>query len=246
MSKKKDKAGLDPNAWMITFSDLLTLMLTFFVLLLSMSSMDDMKLKEAFGALKGAVGVLEYGAGSAVNKDSFITSRNISATAKSDLLKLFKELKGVMEAEKTVDIMKVLNIEGTEIEVRSDSRGAVIALPSMVLFPPGRAELREEGEKLLSQISIVLRRPSNLVSVDGHTDDRPQTSSRFPTAWELSMARAVTVLHYLVEEEGLLPQRFIASGYGSNRPLVANDTSAGRQRNRRVEIVLLKERTFWR
>jgi chemotaxis protein MotB len=246
VSKKKEKAGLDPNAWMITFSDLLTLMLTFFVLILSMSSMDDMKLKEAFGALQGAVGVMELGKGADVSPDTLVNFKGIQAATRGDLMRLFEELKRAMNVKNNEIFRKFIKIRDAQIEVKSDVRGAVLALPDMVLFPPGQATLHEKGKELLGDIGLILRRSTNLVSVGGHTDDRPPASDRYPTGWDLSMARALSVLHYLVEEYHLLPQRFIATGYGSNRSLAANDTSAGRAKNRRVEIVLLKDRTFWR
>lgn len=241
-----DGNKLDPNAWMITFSDMLTLMLTFFVLLLAMSSLNDMKLKEAFGALQGAVGPLEKGQGAEVGSNPAMKLKTLPGKADKELIDLYANIKRVLDEDPARGFPKSLEVKGREVTVRADENGAIIVLPEVVLFPPGETSLHQEGEDLLDGVAVILRKFTNMVLVDGYTDDRPPSSAQYPTAWELSMGRALSVLDYLVEKGNILPQRISAEGNGANYPMASNETSAGRARNRRVEIVLRKERTFWR
>lgn len=246
MAKPREKFKVDPNAWMLTFSDLLTLLLTFFVLLLSMSSLNELRLKEVFGSLQGAVGAFEKGAEVEVGRQPLILHRRLPGKTGSELAEISEQLRKALDLDTPKDFAKTMKIENTEIDIRADEKGAIVAIPHSILFPSGQAELQENGKRALSLLGPVLRSFNNLISVDGHSDDRPPTSDLYPTGWELSMARALSVLHYLVNHENLLPQRFTAVGYGSTRPLEANDTAKGRAANRRVEIVLIRERTFWR
>lgn len=246
MAKKQEKFKLDPNAWMLTFSDLLTLLLTFFVLLLSMSSLNDMKLKEAFGALQGAVGAFEKGVQSEIGQPPLIDQEGLPGKAGQAFMEVSKEIKKALDLATPKDFANTVKIEEAEITIRADERGAIITIPQMVLFSAGETEMNEEGKKVLDVLGPVLRSFNNLLSVDGHSDDRPVTSALYPTGWELSMARALTVLHYLVEHENLMPQRLTAMGHDATRPVASNDTAEGRARNRRVEIILVRERVFWR
>ena len=246
MAKKKKKVGLDPNAWMLTFSDLLTLLLTFFVLLLSMSSLNDMKIKEAFGALQGAVGAFEKGVQSELGQPPIIIRQSLPGKAGQSFMEVSNDIKKALDLATPKDFANTVKVEETEITIRADERGAIVAIPQMVLFSPGEAEMKEEGKRLMAVLGPVLRSFNNLLSVDGHTDDRPVTSALYPTGWELSMARALTVLHYLVGQENIMPQRLTAMGYDATRPVASNDTAEGRARNRRVDIILVRERVFWR
>jgi len=238
----------DSTAWMVTFSDLLTLLLTFFVLLLSMSSLNSLKLKMVFGHLPGAVGPLEKGMGSGVERPLVIPYKRFPTKAGDDLLNkyLYLQLKRTLQEGAQEAHVLTIKLDDTEVQIRADERGAAIALPEMVLFPPGEIELQDRGKRLLNTIGVVLQRFNNPIAVEGHTDNQPPSSVQYPTNWEVSMGRAHSVLHYLVEEIGLMPQRLSAAGYASHRPIVANDSPSGRAQNRRVEILLLKSRTVWR
>lgn len=131
------------------------------------------------------------------------------------------------------DLQQSVQLELTE-------RGVVVRFADRILFDLGKADLKPEAIAILDQLAEVLREVPNPVRVEGHTDDLPINNERFPSNWELSTARATTVIKQLVEEYGLDPRQFSAAGYGEYRPLVPNDSMENRALNRRVDIVLLR------
>ncbi|MDP8221961.1 MAG: flagellar motor protein MotB [Candidatus Lernaella stagnicola] len=272
MARKKDAGpGSDPNAWMVTFSDLLTLLLTFFVLLISMSSLDDKKLKEAFETLMPIVGVGMMDGPpipSTGNKDDrllVIRRALIQAIAferaklGSDLVNI--EIPGGTDSgfpentdgspEGGDDPRKIRpggdgadsgNGEAPEpestLEVFADERGLIVRLPAGITFSSGRADLRPEFKLVLESIGRTIKEKDLIAVVEGHTDDRPISTLRFASNWELSMSRAASAVRFLAKVVGVGPERLAASGYADTRPIATNQTSQGRQKNRRVEVIL--------
>lgn len=135
----------------------------------------------------------------------------------------------------------VLGRDGTlpGIEVASSMRGLVISLPEAGSFPAGRAELSTGARTVMLDLAQELRGLPNLIRVEGHTDDVPIHTPQFASNWELSTARATTVVQYLIEAGGVDPARLGAAGYAEYRPRLSNDTPDARARNRRVDIVVL-------
>jgi chemotaxis protein MotB len=130
------------------------------------------------------------------------------------------------------------------VQVHVDKRGLVITLLSdKTFFDSGSAELSPEALPVLDEIYSFMKKNQNLIRVEGNTDNVPIHTASYPTNWELSTARAVTVVRYLVEHDGLSPTRISAAGYGEFRPRKGNDTDANRLQNRRVDIVLLNATT---
>lgn len=130
-------------------------------------------------------------------------------------------------------------IEAKQVKLEMGERGLVITFVAEVLFDSGKAKLRGEGKDALDKIAKVLRDEAlqNEIGIEGHTDNEPIKYSGWKSNWELSTARATTVLHYL-EEKGIAPKKLSATGYGEYRPVASNDTVEGRQKNRRVEIII--------
>jgi len=133
---------------------------------------------------------------------------------------------------------------GSEIVLSIEERGLVIRFMDKVLFDSGRASLRPESIEILSSIAEVLNKEefsNRLIKVEGHTDTVPTGNlSEFPTNWELSSTRATNVLRFLVEEKGIDGSRISSSGYSYYRPIAPNDTAENKQKNRRVDIVILR------
>lgn len=130
-------------------------------------------------------------------------------------------------------------IESGRLRVRIVRNRMVVELPQGILFDTGSARLKEEGEQTLAEVAQVLATiPNRQFQIAGHTDDRPINTRRFPSNWELSTARAVTVTRYLVEQS-LDAQRLSAAGYADSQPVASNDTEEGRAQNRRIEIQLV-------
>jgi len=231
MAKKQKGCDCEPGlpGWMATFSDMMTLLLTFFVLLLSMASLDQQKIKEAIGSLQGSLGVLQGGTKTEVNIRELIPSFEIVEVSRRKLIE-----RNFDEVRKWLTKLKM------EEKVRADrtEQGILIHVNSQVLFQIGAAEVNPEAIAVLHEIAEVLRSNKAEVRIEGHTDNVPIHTERYPSNWELSTARAVKVLRYFVEKEKMDPLRFSAVGYGDTRPIASNETPEGRAKNRRVTLVL--------
>lgn len=131
-------------------------------------------------------------------------------------------------------------ISDKQVKLQMMEKGLVITVVGDLLFDSGKAKIRQEAYTLLEKISRVLKENmANFnVGIEGYTDDQPIKHSGWKTNWELSTARALSVLHHIADEQGISPERLSAIGYGEYRPIASNDTKDGRQQNRRVEIVI--------
>ncbi len=154
---------------------------------------------------------------------------------------LKRELTTLERAKRELENQLKGEIDDREVSIEMLEKGLVITFVSEVLFDSGKAKLRSDSLSKLSKVAGVLKTTvRNLnVGIEGHTDNVPIKHSGWKSNWELSSARAMSVLHDLVEKEHLNPRRLSATGYGEFRPMVSNDTKQGQQRNRRVEIVIL-------
>lgn len=217
--------------WLVTFNDVMTLLMTFFVMVFAMSSLDFMKMKSFTGALQSALGVLEEGT---------MTSVALVDSLEDLAAQGGWNVDGEEERESIGAAITDLDAE-VGVSVQMSDRGALITLKDTVLFGSGRAEISADAFPLLDKIAFILKRSSFPISVEGHTDNVPISTGRFPSNWELSVARAVIVVRHLCEKGGMPPQRLSAAGYGESKPLVPNDTPEHRASNRRVEIILIKE-----
>lgn len=213
---------------------MVTLILTFFILLYSYSNIDVQKFRALMGALQGSLGVLPGG------KSLSDAAGVLDATALGET-GLGSTAGGVDQREVLRQrVMEALAMEGLgQAEVVITERGLLVRFLEGVLFDLGRAELKPEARQILQRLGGVLAGIPHAIQVEGHTDDLPITSGRFPSNWELSTARAARVVRFLIEESGIAPQRLSAAGYGEYRPVAPNDSEAHRMRNRRVDIVVV-------
>ena len=240
MSKRRHKGheGGHENAerWLLTYADLITLLMVFFVVLYSMSSADTTKWKQISTALQQAfnVDVLRGQTASALDDGSSAPAlpvdNAIQDTEVPTATRIQNKIQAAVEGQS----------QAPDVSVGVDTQGVVIRLSGSYLFDSGRAELKPNSFGVLDAIASELKLLPNDVSVDGHTDSTPILDSpRYPTNWELSAARALAVTRYFTETDGLQSTRLEAAGFGEFRPLVPNDTRAHRALNRRVEIHLL-------
>ncbi len=220
-------------AWMTTFADMMTLLLTFFVLLLSFATMDITRFRMALGSVKNALGVQYEHVGYVEAVATSIIE--FSEHESSDQL-------NITDAMLIRQIRNIVAQEGLEevIEVEMDARGVIVRITGEVLFDPGSNDLRPDGSTMLDAVAKVATLADYPMSVEGHTDNRPIHTTRFPSNWELSTARATAAMRYLVSEQHIDPARMSVAGYADMRPLATNDTEQGRSRNRRVEFVFVK------
>ncbi len=219
-------------AWMATFSDMSTLLLTFFVLLLSFATMDVKKFQDALGSIQKALGFMPSGPGMFQHtmKPTFMQPPMANAV-KSSASRLIKE-----ELEEMV-AMKGLE---EDVEVEDTKRGVVLRVKGRVFFNSGTAELKPEAYPILDRIAEMLKKYPGRVSIEGHTDNVPVRGGRFKSNWELSAARAYAALKYL-QSKGVDVKKINIAGFADTRPIASNDTPEGRAKNRRVEFVFYEE-----
>lgn len=152
-----------------------------------------------------------------------------------------KELSELERAKLELEASLKKEIGEYKAKLKMTERGLVITFVSEVFFDSGKDKVKQDGESALLKVSEVLNRdvPSSEVAIEGYTDNDPIKHSGWKTNWELSSARALAVLHYFVDECKVKPQRLSANGYGEFRPVAPNDSAQDKQKNRRVEIVIL-------
>jgi chemotaxis protein MotB len=218
-----DDGGIN---WRVTFNDMITLLMVFFAMVFSLSTMDLPGIYGAKIQLQSGIGVFEAGKKTAVGVVDDLTGYDIN-TEPSE-----KEIENSMEE---------LELE-TGIDVIYTDRGIVINLENDILFESGSADLQPQGQRVLKNTATnILSKISNKIIVEGHTDSDAISSEQFPSNWELSTKRAVNVVKYFIDVGGILPKRLAAAGYGETRPRFPNDSRETKIKNRRVEVVITTE-----
>jgi chemotaxis protein MotB len=217
-----------PMAWMTTFNDLMTLLMVFFVLLFAMGNPDPEKFQNFQNQLQSGLGVMQAGRNNGQGPPS---ESQGSAAGKTE-----NPVEAPPENTVADNFQELTRTQGLEAEYTP--KGLRITLSDALLFKSGSASLTEDGLRLLGQISAVIGPLQRQVRVEGHTDDRPIATPRYPSNWELSAARAIGVVNYFSTQGGIPAARLSAAGYGAFKPRGTNDNEAQRAANRRVEIVL--------
>ncbi len=220
--------------WLAAFGDLMSLLLCFFVLLLSMSTMDAKKVQEAIGSLAGALSVLEGGTKTEISRE-----RQQMATPLESQDETSNRVKTAVK-KTIVEVNEMLKATGSpQVVLEEAEEGFIIRLPGALLFKPGSAKIENEDAILfLKRIALIIDRlPKNLhINVSGHTDDTmPDKNSPYRDNWELSAARGISVVKELIKDK-VDPKRLIASGRAQYAPIASNATPEGRAKNRRVEL----------
>ena len=234
-----ENQGTGTSGWLTTFNDLVTLLMVFFVLVFSTSSIDTNRLKDFSGALQSGFGVLQQGRQAPVQVvDSDQPIRHDAGQQQPAVEDL--PAPASKDADEIVHRFRALE-ELAGIQVTSCEQGILITVEGNILFDFGKADLHLRSAALLGKIADAIRTGNDPVRIEGHTDNVPIQTRRYPSNWELSTARAVQVLRYFVEQQSLAPARFSAVGYGDARPRFPNDTAEHRSKNRRVEIILVTE-----
>ena len=218
--------GAGMMRWLLTYADMITLLLALFIILFSISTINKVKLQRLVRDLGGG-----FNSQDAINNPP----NGMTTAATKDALQ-------AMQAQLQTYISKnnVQSQVQTKIMREGKKRELVITLLSdKQLFDSGKADLKNGTKKILDEVYLQLKGRTNQVRVEGNTDNVPISNSQFPSNWELSAARATGVARYFVEHDGLSPRRISALGYGEYRPRFRNDTEAHRAANRRVDVVIL-------
>lgn len=272
MARKRRKEECKGGAsWLTTYGDMVTLLLTFFALLLSFSSMETRKFESAIGSLRGALGITSsvMSMSPTQNVIQFPSHGGMTSPAESDVEAEIAEIAQALEvvveelqemqeqmqekqmqqieaalqdenfaeAEEMMEQLEAMQMDDA-FELIPVDEGIRITLKSELLFDSGSGSLRPDFFPILSQISKLTGNTDNTIIVEGHTDDRPMSSAAYPSNWELSAARASSVIRYMTEVNNVDPDRFVLKAYGEFRPIASNETRAGRAKNRRIEIFI--------
>ncbi len=224
---KKDECIKGAPKWMVTFGDLMSLLLCFFVLLLSFSTMDPAQFKEVSGSLEKAFGVQKQEITFEIPKGVDIVSRDFNPVFSVDIV-----------LEKIKSAIKLELIKG-EVEVEALSDRVILRMNDEVTFAPGSDRLTEPAKVILDKMRKIIEEVPGEVLVAGHTDNVP-VHGRFPSNWHLSAARAASVVVYLLSKHSIVPTRLAAVGYGDSRPIAPNNSPENRARNRRVELIFMQ------
>ena len=240
MKIEEVKTGEVPS-WMVTFSDLATLLLTFFVLLLSMSSMDDKSLRSLFTNFTSSCGILNFKELGEVYRPRDVMIDGIYQRLKDTLV--------IKRSDDPVDIPSevedsILNESGGKVVMQEIEGGFKLVFGHKLMFDSGKAEIKDEMKPILDLVAKFINSSSFQVYIDGHTDNVPIHSKEFPSNTSLSLTRAYNIMAYLIKE-GDVPASFLAlGGYGEKHPIGSNDNPSGRDQNRRVELIF-KSKTYF-
>ncbi len=222
--QKKEKGGGAP-AWMCTFADLMSLLMCFFVLLLSFSVMDNLKYKQVAGSMKDAFGIQK-------EEKTFESPRGqqiLSQEFQTIPLDVQLRLADVIREE----------VEMGTIEVEHTAEGTILRIEGEVTFDFGSAVIKPQFRKILDRLAGFIRDEDILLEVGGHTDNVPiRPGGPFTSNYDLSASRAVAVVEYWQKHYHIPSSKLAAVGYADGRPLADNNTAAGRARNRRVEFFI--------
>lgn len=226
---EEEHAG-NHERWLLTYADLITLLMIFFILMYTMANIDKKKFADLSSSLSAAF-VGQQPSNNIIPQDSAgpsITPGKSGEKRKMD------------EAEKKLkEMIKKQGLQD-KIKLSQEERGLVISLKESLLFDLGSAEVKPNARNVIKTIGKILIALPNAVRAEGHTDNLPISTREFPSNWELSTARATNVVKVLINDVHYSPNLLSATGYGEFRPLVPNTTNDNRQQNRRVDIIVVR------
>jgi chemotaxis protein MotB len=235
--------------WLVSYADMVTLLMAFFMMLYGMSILDLRKFEDFKAGVAKQLGkapVVEGGqgilvAGTGLMEAAGPTTGAGNRTGATDAVEVRGEATREDIGSLVSEVNRRLHEQGLDgaVSLEADPRGLVIYMSDRVLFESGDSGISMQGQQVLLSIAQVLGHIDNTFVVEGHTDNVPTRGTRWPSNWELSTSRATNVLRYLVELAGLAAPRASAAGYADTRPRVPNDSDAHRGINRRVEIVII-------
>ncbi|CUA82181.1 MULTISPECIES: flagellar motor protein MotD [Gulbenkiania] len=240
--RKQEEEHENHERWLVSYADFITLLFAFFVVMYAISSVNEGKYRVLSSAILDA-----FRTGSTMNLQTVPPSggantmvevphaKPIARSVKSEMQVRENQKLGALAS----DLQKLMDplVKGGQVKITQSDKGVVIEIRDTALFPVGQAIPAPQSQRVLAQMAQILARVDNSVSVEGFTDNIPISNPVFPSNWELSAARAGSVVRLFVEN-GIDPSRLVAVGRASNQPVAANDSAEGRARNRRVSITV--------
>lgn len=270
MSRKREHEAEKENGerWLLTYSDLITLLMIFFVVLYSMSKVDADKFQAVAESLSKALGggtpskielasspagpslfrtgtpsakTTAPGKGKDPNNTTYTDPGSNEETKNASQGNIDAEKMSIDSIKAKLDKFAADNGIKTSLVTSIEERGLVVSIQETLLFTSGSADLTVPARELLEKISTVLATSPNQIKVEGHTDNLPIHTPKFSNNWELSVIRSTNVVQIL-QRDGIAPDRLSATGYGEYRPIASNDTEAGRSKNRRIDLIILRSK----
>ena len=254
MKRREEK---EPNGerWLLTYSDLITLLMIFFVVMYASSTVTATKFKQLSQSLNAA---FDGGGGSGksiIGTESGVSVLDSSGTTADKLTvnekttaenkakaaaatKTLEENKMVAIKQNVDNYLKNNDLSGS-VSTKIDERGLAVSLNSTLLFDIGKANVIAASSKKLISIGKMLNSVNNYIRIEGHTDSTPISNNEFSSNWQLSAIRATNVTELLISQSGINPKRISSVAYGENRPVATNSTQVGKARNRTVDIIIL-------
>lgn len=237
MPKRSSESEKEPSheRWLLTYSDLITLLMIFFVLLYTISNVNSKKFAQLSASMSQAL--LGQNSGFFIGEAPgpvMIENGKSNSQNKAEMAKMEKAQR---------EIQKLIQQQGLNgrVEVSQEARGLVISLKEALLFESGSSEITPRAKEVILKIGQILKKLPNQIRIEGHTDNLPIHNNLFASNWELSTARATNVVRLMISQVGIKPDNLSATGYGEYRPIVPNNTEANRSRNRRVDIVVMRQ-----
>ena len=231
-SQQQEEEG--PGPWLVTYADMVTLLLTFFVMLVAISSVNTERFEKIMHSIQFTLGASVAPGGKVGRIDTHdVRRRSLTTPSGAENEPLLEDIKETINQKDLQDSVQVVQ-QGNKV---------IIRVKGKVLFPSASSQFDPQAKKVLKELAkIVMQHPDYRLDVGGHTDPRPISTPKFDSNWELSALRATRVLRYLVDQ-GVNPRRMTATGYADTDPIAPNTSLENLAKNRRVEFVLEKKET---
>ena len=241
--KRYEEEPDNHDRWLVSYADFITLLFAFFVVLYAVSSLNEGKYRVLSDSLGNAFGKISDRSLPIIKREeqtrlTLKPKQSLEQKQRTEALR--RERSGMTNIAR--DILKALGplVSQGKVRVTQSTRGVSVEINASVLFAPGDAKLSDESIEALKAVATVLKVDQHAIQIEGHTDNVPINTPMFPSNWELSTVRASSVVRLFIEN-GVAETRLTAVGHGSNHSVAPNDTSEGRLRNRRVELMILSE-----
>lgn len=221
---RKPREQGNEDRWLLTYSDLITLLLGLFVILYAISKVDAGKYVEIASALNGVFGAPR---GILTGNPSLIEQPG--SALQTERQRIVRDMRNALQ----------LDSQQLPITITENERGVTVHIMEELLFASGSAVIKSSSLVTLDTLAGVLRRLPNDLRVEGHTDNVPISTAQFPSNWHLSVSRALNVAYYLIQRHGLIQERVSVVGYSEYLPIAPNNTPEDRSKNRRVDIVIV-------
>lgn len=249
MHRKKKENKENSERWLLTYSDLMNLLLILFILLYTMSSVNETKYAELSASLSGVLGsgssILDGAGGGLVGTEEGNPAATETATESPSPTDEGNQSGGIYTPEdmnalkgKIDQILAEYNGSGS-ITTNISEIGLTISFADDIFFDSGQDQIKDNMKTALKTVSLMLAKIDNSILVEGHTDNIPINNSKFSSNWQLSSIRAANVVKYLIDEGQIDDARLSAIAYGDTRPAASNDTEEGRSRNRRINLIII-------